>query len=666
MQRILYIFLLFLFPCLKAGASDNTSAQQPGEGTLPPAAVTLPYDLNYRPGLGYIRESEIPADWTFDADDFLRRYATAPADPRTGALPKEIILDLNFYYDDYVMYLDYDGSEGHKLEVERMKKAARKYKSKRLEDEVQYLEAFVIYRHVVWGDDISHGRRVADRLKREGKRHLALRMRYNLMRKANSGFDDLYPLAFRIATELLEELEGVTDEEFIYKKAAYGEIGHLHYTFGDYEKAVPLLRKALTDTVHNFFDRSNLRARNTLAVYYQSVDSLDRAREYFHSMLASPDSVYMRAMYNAIAWANLGHIAAKEGHCEQSLPLYEAALPISIATNDHNFAAGIIIGKGQCYLAQGDMEQTRQMIDTALVWIRTPELWVSTHRYLSLYQLIGKYHLRQGDIKTFELYADSTELARKNYQKVFNSRVILRAQNEVFQSEKQLRDEQIASQRRLLIQGGILGGTIIVLLALAFGIYIIYSRREAARVRSLMEQLARNERTPSPLRGTPPQRGGELAGYGNQTTVAYSDNPTGQSFSPFKGEMPEGQRGPENTALTADTDDLYPRIVALMAETGMYTKPTLTRNDVATALKSNENYLYKAIKQHTGLTFSEYLYYLRLEHARRLLEEPQNEYTIEAVATESGYRSRKTFHLHFRDRYGMTPDEYRSKRSLLS
>ena len=185
----------------------------------------------------------------------------------------------------------------------------------------------------------------------------------------------------------------------------------------------------------------------------------------------------------------------------------------------------------------------------------------------------------------------------------------------------------------------ILAAALAILMAIAFAIYIIYSRREAARVRSLMEQLARNDVGAGLVSapGNVPERG--------------SHTDTGQT---------------QGLPLHDADDDLYPRIVQYMHTTLAYTNPALTRNDVATALKSNENYLYKAIKQHTGLTFSEYLYYLRMEHARRLLEDPQNEYTIEAIATESGYRSRKTFHLHFRDRYGMTPDEYRSKQSLLS
>jgi len=640
MRKQLYLLLIFLLtsealdPGLHA-ASNPVPGDSPAP--VPAAAVHPPVDLVWRPGLGYLPESEIPADWKFDVDAFLQRLARTGKSPGTSFVVPlgtgDMAADLNYYYDDYIMHLTH---EAFQHEVDRMKQAARKYKSPRLEDELRFLKAFPYYYASPWEEPIARGRKTADQLEKEGKLILAVRLRYDLLRKATSAAPPFYHLAFRVAGELLDDLDRVTDEEFFYKRAAYSAIGHLHYTFRDYDKALPLLRKALVDKTPNYFDTSNLRARNTLAVYYQSVDSLDRAEEYYQSMLASPDSVYARPMFNAIAWANLGRIYAQRGDCTQSMPLYEAALPIAIRMHDNNFAAGILISMGECYLAQGNLKKTREMIDTTLVWIRDYEKFVSPHRYRNLYPLIGKYYLRQGDIKTFELYADSTALAEKKYQEVHNARVILRAQDEIFEAEKMVRDEQITAQHRQLALSRaviILAAVGIILLVVALGIRIVYSRRLADKVRSLMEQLAKSE-SPAPQPTTLPLQGS--TGESPETSSPAASEPGG-------GTLP-----------------LYRQIIAYMRAQHPYTNPALTRKDIAAALGSNENYIYKAIKQNTGLTFNEYLYYLRLEHASRMLTSPESGYTVEAVAIESGYRSRKTFHTHFRDRYGMTPDEYRN------
>ncbi len=50
---------------------------------------------------------------------------------------------------------------------------------------------------------------------------------------------------------------------------------------------------------------------------------------------------------------------------------------------------------------------------------------------------------------------------------------------------------------------------------------------------------------------------------------------------------------------------------------------------------------------------------MRLEHARELLSLPNTELTIEAIAIDSGFGSRNTFYRLFREKYGLTPVEFR-------
>ena len=67
---------------------------------------------------------------------------------------------------------------------------------------------------------------------------------------------------------------------------------------------------------------------------------------------------------------------------------------------------------------------------------------------------------------------------------------------------------------------------------------------------------------------------------------------------------------------------------------------------------------FRVFKQCTGQTPSEYIYYLRLRRAERLLRDPVM--TITEVAFASGFNDSNHFSRSFKKTYNMTPSEYRS------
>lgn len=120
---------------------------------------------------------------------------------------------------------------------------------------------------------------------------------------------------------------------------------------------------------------------------------------------------------------------------------------------------------------------------------------------------------------------------------------------------------------------------------------------------------------------------------------------------------------PAETLYTTDIflkeDLLINKLKEFLKDNPVYTDPTINRKNLAEMLGTNENYLRVAIKEKLGYTFSEYINELRLNHAKKLLILPQEEYTIEDIAIESGFGTRSTMHRQFRSKYKITPDEYR-------
>ena len=73
----------------------------------------------------------------------------------------------------------------------------------------------------------------------------------------------------------------------------------------------------------------------------------------------------------------------------------------------------------------------------------------------------------------------------------------------------------------------------------------------------------------------------------------------------------------------------------------------------------SEKYISRYFKEHFHITISQYVTYLRLEHAKHLLQD--TDIPITEVAMQSGYQNVSYFIRSFKKMYGMSPLKYRNK-----
>lgn len=570
--------------------------------------------MHYYPGAGVIPDSLIPADRKFDIEGLYKDYTREN-------LP-EVYADLNFFYSNYIIQLS---PEEKQKEVERMKDAARRYKSSKLADEARYLDAYILYDQEVRTESIAHAMRIMRQFERQRNIPMTVRIKYAIMTKLYYFGEDYYYDAFKMADELLAGLEEVTEEEFPEKRYAYCEAGNLYYSFHDYDRAIPLLEKALTEEKSRYyFDRSNLKARNTLAVYYYSIGDLEKSTYYYLSMLTSKDDVWLRAMYDAIALSNLGGIHADRGDCETAIRLFKAAIPVAITEGDYSFASGSLIGMGQCYLKRGEVEKAREIIDTVLVYIQDPLKYVSEHRYRNLYPLMSKYYLRKGDIARSELYTDSAAIAEKRYQEVFNTRILLKAQQALFNAEKSIREEKIAAQHRQLILSLIITG--IILSGLILIVYM-YRKKNAA-----YRELVRKSRQWA---------------YNNSLSTEADSSAT--EWIPAKDSEVMG----EDEKLIRTTHE---RIL----KEELYKDCGLSIDSLAEKMEVTRGSISKAINT-TGKNFNQYINEYRIKEAvRLLLSTPGDQIYMEELYERVGFNSRSSFYRAFKQNTGLSPSEFRN------
>ena len=123
----------------------------------------------------------------------------------------------------------------------------------------------------------------------------------------------------------------------------------------------------------------------------------------------------------------------------------------------------------------------------------------------------------------------------------------------------------------------------------------------------------------------------------------------------------------KNVANVADMSDeqLMDWIDAQMDKLGLYRNPDVTLKEIAQALGLTRRRVTQAIKtRKADNTLAEYLNTKRLLNGCRLLVEQPN-WTIDAVAHEAGFGGTTTFRTIFRNRFGMSPKQYREKKRLI-
>lgn len=131
------------------------------------------------------------------------------------------------------------------------------------------------------------------------------------------------------------------------------------------------------------------------------------------------------------------------------------------------------------------------------------------------------------------------------------------------------------------------------------------------------------------------------------------------------GRKPEQVGRTENAALPAADSgrdsalysSIYKGLQKLMEDEKLYHDPRLTRDEVVAKLGTSRKIFLEALQRHVNMSFIEYTNRYRLDEAIELLE--NGEYTNEIIAEEVGFGSVNTFYRQFRQKYGISPLEYR-------
>jgi len=114
---------------------------------------------------------------------------------------------------------------------------------------------------------------------------------------------------------------------------------------------------------------------------------------------------------------------------------------------------------------------------------------------------------------------------------------------------------------------------------------------------------------------------------------------------------------------TRETDELLAGLDGAMTKERLFVRSELDLAALARAVGSTTQNVSAVLNTKLGKTFYEYVTWFRVQEAERLLRDPNLEnLSLEAIGTDSGFKSRSSFYSAFKNATGLTPGEYRRSR----
>jgi AraC-like DNA-binding protein len=112
-----------------------------------------------------------------------------------------------------------------------------------------------------------------------------------------------------------------------------------------------------------------------------------------------------------------------------------------------------------------------------------------------------------------------------------------------------------------------------------------------------------------------------------------------------------------------DKEQIKKSILRYFEKKEVYLNPDLNMDLLSKALKIPKYQLTEVLNTTIGKNFFQFVNAYRVEEVKRMLVDPKNLYSIEAIGYECGFSSKSSFYKEFKRITGMTPAEY--KKSFL-
>ena len=556
----------------------------------------------------------------YNSDSLFYRIATRPSE--------EVTSEVWYYYDIMQSYVSNNRLlDSNRLQTEREKlvKAAKRYKSKALEQELVVFDTqYELSKKITNPAEWDTYWRLVEKYDRKKEYRTKLRI-LNIMLVYCSGvwtgglserIEKENVPAIQVMNEIvatLEQIEGRADIGF----GSCFHIGLIYYNFGFYEKAIPLFWKCLEQPHYFYQSRSSMRARDYLGAYYSMTGDYDLSDSLYMSILLCPDSVFQRPIDETVAIGNLANNAKLRGDHAEALRLYDIALPRALEVGEIALAGDYAVRLGRMSLQNNEIDKTREWLQFAHNYCGAPPKW----NQIAIYTLERDYYLKTNQAEKAAVCIDSIASIQAKETEIHNARLLTYAEQEAYGLEKALREKQIKMQNHRLVFISVILGLALV----ALGMMIYFYRMKQEKNRALYRQIKEKDQL-----------------------ILQMDELTLKRTTAKQQKHPQ-----ENTKQ----QQLFDKFHAYLLCDKNFTNPDIDHIRISAALATNKTYLFEAVRAVKGISPNEYINSLRVDEARKMLEN-HNGYSVMAIASDCGFNSYRTFHRLFQKTYRLKPTEY--------
>lgn len=286
-------------------------------------------------------------------------------------------------------------------------------------------------------------------------------------------------------------LEGKKPEEYPLKQICLYHVGIANYHFREYDDARKYFALALEASSE--YDRYyyKMHILNTLGMCYLKKGKLTIADQYFRqtleNALTEKDSVW-----EAITYQNIASVLTQTGGYNEAVSLLEKAMDLS--NNQGEAIINDLLLLVEIYIRTGQLGQAKE---TMTKLVETYKETGSTLGKLQYYTLQSKLLSFSSSGELTVAYLDSAFQLKDSLDKVFNSKLIIKAQQRLdYENQKSLqKQKEVEQSRKLWIRNGL----IVLLILLLVIIILVYNRhRLKAKIRE-QKMLADQEKAEASL-----------------------------------------------------------------------------------------------------------------------------------------------------------------------
>jgi len=131
---------------------------------------------------------------------------------------------------------------------------------------------------------------------------------------------------------------------------------------------------------------------------------------------------------------------------------------------------------------------------------------------------------------------------------------------------------------------------------------------------------------------------------------------------PVPGENVQTQTGNAwalNNLSREEIEKLKSRLYEVLEENKPYLNDSLTLNDLAELIPISDKKLSELLNKHVSISFYDLINNYRVETVKRKMEDPDSQqFTLLAIAFESGFKSKTSFNRVFKQKTGVSPSQY--------